>query len=211
MKKNTIFQPTRSASFLLILLISCVVYNPLQAQDCFIQFERISDNSVRIVSSGGTTNVPNSRQSFFMPTPDFFDTNPSSFTATVTENTLLINGEGTHSTVSTYGASGSFGFNLANSVGGTLSATGSAVLTYPVGTQIKPIGTVLDFHHSTPGGGGSDLICQVGIVAESSGGSNASIPTLSEWGLIVLALFFMTLGTLYLLQPEFNKLQKEKV
>ncbi|MFK7908644.1 MAG: IPTL-CTERM sorting domain-containing protein [Chitinophagales bacterium] len=30
------------------------------------------------------------------------------------------------------------------------------------------------------------------------------IPTLSEWGLIVLALLFMTMGTLYLVQPNFR-------
>lgn len=34
------------------------------------------------------------------------------------------------------------------------------------------------------------------------------VPTLSEWGLIVLALLLMTLGTLYLLQPNFGG-QKE--
>lgn len=32
-----------------------------------------------------------------------------------------------------------------------------------------------------------------------------SIPTLSEWGLIILALMLMILGTLYLLQPSFKK------
>ncbi|MGB0930251.1 MAG: IPTL-CTERM sorting domain-containing protein [Chitinophagales bacterium] len=30
------------------------------------------------------------------------------------------------------------------------------------------------------------------------------IPTLSEWGLIILSLLFMTMGTLYLLQPNFR-------
>lgn len=32
--------------------------------------------------------------------------------------------------------------------------------------------------------------------------NNHSIPTLSEWGLIILALLFMTLGTLYLLEGQ---------
>ncbi|MFK7908828.1 MAG: IPTL-CTERM sorting domain-containing protein [Chitinophagales bacterium] len=41
----------------------------------------------------------------------------------------------------------------------------------------------------------------------SSGGD---VPTLSEWGLIILALLFMTFGTLYLIQPQFNKLQKRE-
>jgi len=31
-----------------------------------------------------------------------------------------------------------------------------------------------------------------------------AIPTLSEWGLIILALMFMTMGTLYLVQPNFR-------
>ncbi|MFK7904531.1 MAG: IPTL-CTERM sorting domain-containing protein [Chitinophagales bacterium] len=40
--------------------------------------------------------------------------------------------------------------------------------------------------------------------------STASVPTLSEWGLIVLALMFMTAGTLYLVQPNFRKSFEEK-
>jgi len=34
--------------------------------------------------------------------------------------------------------------------------------------------------------------------------TSASIPTLSEWGLIVLALLLMTFGTLALLQPKWK-------
>ncbi|MFK7907760.1 MAG: hypothetical protein AB8B69_21655 [Chitinophagales bacterium] len=34
--------------------------------------------------------------------------------------------------------------------------------------------------------------------------TSADVPTLSEWGLLILALSFMTLGTLYLLQPKFR-------
>ena len=33
----------------------------------------------------------------------------------------------------------------------------------------------------------------------------AGVPTLSEWGLIILALMFMTMGTLYLVQPNFRR------
>jgi len=33
----------------------------------------------------------------------------------------------------------------------------------------------------------------------------ADVPTLSEWGLIILALMFMTMGTLYLVQPNFRR------
>ncbi|MFK7905088.1 MAG: IPTL-CTERM sorting domain-containing protein [Chitinophagales bacterium] len=40
--------------------------------------------------------------------------------------------------------------------------------------------------------------------------SSASIPTLSEWGLIILALLFMTAGTLYLVQPNFRKSFEQK-
>jgi len=49
--------------------------------------------------------------------------------------------------------------------------------------------------------------CSPGTVMGSgttmpSTASIPSIPTLSEWGLIVLALLFMTFGTLYILQGE---------
>ncbi len=43
-----------------------------------------------------------------------------------------------------------------------------------------------------------DLDFQVAIQSPA----NPSVPTLSEWGLIILALSFMTLGTLYLVQPS---------
>ena len=33
----------------------------------------------------------------------------------------------------------------------------------------------------------------------------SSVPTLSEWGLLILALLLMTLGTLYLVQPMMSK------
>ena len=46
------------------------------------------------------------------------------------------------------------------------------------------------------------LGCQLSNVVYAS--SAASIPTLSEWGLIILALLLMTAGTLYLVQqPSF--------
>jgi len=38
----------------------------------------------------------------------------------------------------------------------------------------------------------------------SAAPTSAGIPTLSEWGLIILALSFMTMGTLYLVQPKFG-------
>ncbi len=41
----------------------------------------------------------------------------------------------------------------------------------------------------------------------AGGGSSSDIPTLSEWGLIILALLLMTLGVLYQLQPRFRKLE----
>jgi len=37
---------------------------------------------------------------------------------------------------------------------------------------------------------------------------NPGVPTLSQWGLIILALLFMISGTLYLLQPNFQIQQK---
>ncbi len=56
----------------------------------------------------------------------------------------------------------------------------------------------------------ADCSGAVGTLALSGGvhvggsGSN-DIPTLSEWGLIILALFLMTFGVLYQLQPRFRE------
>ncbi len=46
-----------------------------------------------------------------------------------------------------------------------------------------------------------DLDFEVQVSFASSGGD---VPTLSEWGLIILALLLMTLGTLYLVQPNWR-------
>ncbi|MFK7907765.1 MAG: IPTL-CTERM sorting domain-containing protein [Chitinophagales bacterium] len=46
----------------------------------------------------------------------------------------------------------------------------------------------------------SDMDFEISV--QPSSAAPASIPTLSEWGLIILALSFMTLGTLYLVQPS---------
>lgn len=50
--------------------------------------------------------------------------------------------------------------------------------------------------------GSSVYELSITLTPNSSGA--ASIPTLSEWGLIVLALFLMTLGTLVLVQPDWR-------
>jgi len=73
-------------------------------------------------------------------------------------------------------------------VGGnnTLSVTGS---NSAVGTQCFYGADVT--LNATPGGGGA-----------------TDVPTLSEWGLIVLALLFMTFGTLYILQGQ-RRFEKE--
>ncbi len=59
------------------------------------------------------------------------------------------------------------------------------------------------------GGVTNDLIQFISMTVqpETCSSSNpASIPTLSEWGLLILALLLMTLGTLYLLQqPRFEQ------
>ncbi len=47
-----------------------------------------------------------------------------------------------------------------------------------------------------------DFNFQVQIEPSSSGGD---VPTLSEWGLIILALLLMTLGTLVLVQPNWRE------
>lgn len=44
-----------------------------------------------------------------------------------------------------------------------------------------------------------------GTVSSSNG-----VPTLSEWGLIMLALLLMTLGVLYQLQPRFREVMQEQ-
>ncbi|MEZ4885306.1 MAG: hypothetical protein R3E32_11310 [Chitinophagales bacterium] len=56
---------------------------------------------------------------------------------------------------------------------------------------------------ASQGQDGSD----VGVYAQRFGGSGSgtpSVPTLSEWGLLNLALLLMTFGTIYLINPDFS-------
>jgi len=58
-----------------------------------------------------------------------------------------------------------------------------------------PTSVISNYHYGAP-----DFMFQLTPPASS----NTDVPTLSEWGLIILALSFMTLGTLYLVQPKFR-------
>ncbi len=62
-------------------------------------------------------------------------------------------------------------------------------------TSTMPISTIQNAHY-----GVADFMFQLTPPASS----NTDVPTLSEWGLIILALLLMTLGTLYLVQPKFR-------
>ncbi|MFK7904782.1 MAG: IPTL-CTERM sorting domain-containing protein [Chitinophagales bacterium] len=44
-----------------------------------------------------------------------------------------------------------------------------------------------------------------GVYAQRYAVSATEVPTLSEWGLLNLALLLMIAGTLYLLQPDFRR------
>lgn len=50
-----------------------------------------------------------------------------------------------------------------------------------------------------------DLDFQINTQPPSATPPATDVPTLSEWGLIILALLLMTLGTLYLVQPNFRE------
>ena len=60
--------------------------------------------------------------------------------------------------------------------------------------------TVHDFAYEDQAG--------VGIAAGDTGAASASIPTLSEWGLLNLAILLMTFGTIYLINPNFSLRKK---
>lgn len=67
-----------------------------------------------------------------------------------------------------------------------------------------PEGSIISFNGkdlelSYIGGDGNDIVLSL---------PKNDVPTLSQWGLIILALLFMTFGVLYLLQPQFNKVDR---
>ncbi|MFK7907428.1 MAG: IPTL-CTERM sorting domain-containing protein [Chitinophagales bacterium] len=54
---------------------------------------------------------------------------------------------------------------------------------------------------SYAGGDGNDVTLSYSAI-QIAGNNGGDVPTLSQWGLIILALLLMTLGTLHLLQPN---------
>lgn len=101
-------------------------------------------------------------------------------------------------------------YNFIYSGAGTL--TGSPVSVTSGGGSVAatltnvPNGTMGTFTSSGP----PPLGCTTSSLTFNpvSGGSAASIPTLSEWGLILLALLLMTFGVLYQLQPRFKEIEQ---
>ncbi len=76
--------------------------------------------------------------------------------------------------------------------------TGSVNITI-TGTTWKNVGTTGDFWW----GYNSSLVWTTNVGSYTIVPYTGGVPTLSEWGLLVLALLLMTLGTLYLLQPNY--------
>ncbi len=54
------------------------------------------------------------------------------------------------------------------------------------------------------------VAAKINAISSGSGSTSNDIPTLSEWGLIILALLLMTFGTIYLIQPNFS-LRKKRI
>ncbi len=61
---------------------------------------------------------------------------------------------------------------------------------------------------TSPHSGGSNALHIAANI--NGGGGNPGVPTLSEWGLINLAILLLTFGTIYLINPNFS-LQKKRI
>jgi len=85
-------------------------------------------------------------------------------------------------------------FAVKNTTGGFVRVRGTAANDYPDGTLIFPSGNPIS---------NADMDFEVNM--SSSIAPQNNVPTLSQWGLIILALLFMTSGTLYLLQSHFEE------
>ena len=137
---------------------------------------------------------------------DLFNVNPSPSTVFWfgSPNTLKINGQ----SLVSHGITATDVRLLRNgsSVTGNLTATGEVILNWTDGVLKSNLTGVNVLHKVAAGNmNGATPICQTALSDPPS-----NIPTLSEWGLIVLALLFLTLGTLYLLQPHFGLLEKQE-
>ncbi len=100
-------------------------------------------------------------------------------------------------------AGNDYAFEIENSAGTSWDLQMNSIDDYTDGYLYQHTnGSFNDF------GQAADLDFEVNIQPSSS---NPEVPTLSEWGLIILALLLMTLGALYLVQPRFrSSLEQER-
>ncbi len=110
--------------------------------------------------------------------------------------------------VSTYSQSGFGGMGVGSYSGTPLSDITATLVTAPTdilslfgGGSLAPNQYGLATADSDGIDGSSTYEISITLTPDSSGGD---VPTLSEWGLIVLALLLMTLGTLVLVQPNWR-------
>jgi len=83
----------------------------------------------------------------------------------------------------------------------TLSSIGDNLLPLFGGTPLTPEEYGITLGENTNEGSIYEISITLALTPPSSGGN---VPTLSEWGLIILALLLMTLGTLVLVQPNWR-------
>ncbi|MFK7907330.1 MAG: IPTL-CTERM sorting domain-containing protein [Chitinophagales bacterium] len=142
---------------------------------------KITPNSAGTLTASATMIVPETKSSS-NPTALGAGTSPSNPTAlsvcVYTGNGFPLNEEGGQSSF------------IDNTINPTVSINVTPGTTYYISVGNSTIHTSI-----------GDIVTTITF---DSTASPASIPTLSEWGLIILALLLMTAGTLYLLQPNWR-------
>ena len=172
------------------LLLCTLTFNDLSAQ--LFEIERLSDTSLKIIATGNTVLNTNIVTEFNFNFTDLLETIPSdspNLNSTLSVNGIPNTSRGASSVTVTF-------WFFAPNVAGDITASGSVIVSWPDGL-LKQSG-VATVEYS---GGGSE-VAQMTV-------PTTNVPTLSEWGLILLALLLMTLGTLVLVQPS-TRLKQER-
>ncbi len=104
-------------------------------------------------------------------------------------------------------AGNNYAFEVENGGGNDWNFLLSTANDYADGNLYQDVPAFGGFN-SFSGAPNADLDFEVNIQPSSS--SSTDVPTLSEWGLIILALLLMTLGTLYLVQPNWRESRLEQ-
>lgn len=177
-------------AFIALLVLSSISLN---AQQCFVEIQRISDTSVKLVATGNSIANNVSGNILGCRVADFFAVAPTG-QPVISNNTLAFNACPVLGSNINFG-NGLMGFGTGGCFNnGALMATGELTLTYPDGV-ISATGSSIPLNWQSPG----NIICTPNNVVSGTTPPPppppaAPIPTMGQWALFILGIIMTSMA-----------------